>query len=162
MRISAKASSLALILCAPLAPPAQAQGIDPQLVMMMEQMISAVWMNCQMGDQASCYNAQGMQQYGQQIIAAGQYCMQTNDMNACGFYQQGVYSVQNAYMQMAQGYGGQLPATPGYDPNNPLGATHADRMQNISDWGAANTANWQAQQAQNDAAHNAFIDSIRN
>lgn len=162
---------LALTLAAPFAPPVAAQqfgqGIDPNLLMMMDQMISSVMMNCQMGDQMSCQNAQGMQAYAAEIIGAGQYCLQYNDPNACGFYQQGAMNVQQAYMQMAQMQGGQMQGgqiqsgqmgvAPGYDPN----AAHQNNMDAIANFGAQNTQNWLNQQTQNDANHNAFIDYIR-
>lgn len=147
------------------APAAQAQqfppGVDPNLAMALDQMISFVWQGCQMGDQMSCQNVQAMQAQAQNLIAAGQYCWQTNDPNACAFYQTGYQQAQMAYMQMSQASGGQMMATPGYNPGNPLGATHEDRMANIANWGAQNTANWNSGQAQIDANHNAFLNSIR-
>lgn len=155
---------LAIALAAPAAAQSQqfGQGIDPNLLMMMDQMISSIMMNCQMGDQMSCQNAQGMQAYAAEIIGAGQYCLQYNDPNACGFYQQGAMNVQQAYMQMAQMQGGQIQSgqmgvAPGYDPN----AAHQNNMDAIANFGAQNTQNWMNQQTQNDANHNAFIDYIR-
>jgi hypothetical protein len=130
------------------------------LVMALDQMISYVYMGCQMGDQNSCMNAQMMQQQGANLIGAGQYCYQTNDPNACAFYQQGVMQVQNAYGMMMQSSGGQMTQMPGVDPGNPLGATHDQRMANIAAWGAQNTQNWQNGMAANEASVNSFLDNV--
>ncbi len=160
----AKPLVLALVLGAPLAPAAQAQqfapGVDPNLVMALDQMISYVWMGCQMGDQNSCLYAQNMQQQATDLIGAGQYCFQTNDPNACAFYNQGYMQAQQAYAMMAQSAGGQMAQMPGNDPSNPLGATHDQRMANIAAWGAQNTTNWQNGMAASEANTNAFIDYI--
>ena len=164
VRITPRPLALAFLLAAPLAPQAQAQqfapGVDPNLVMALDQMISYVYMGCQMGDQNSCMNAQMMQQQGANLIGAGQYCYQTNDPNACAFYQQGVMQVQNAYGMMMQSSGGQMTQMPGVDPGNPLGATHDQRMANIAAWGAQNTQNWQNGMAANEASVNSFLGNV--
>lgn len=165
MKSTFTAGALALTLATSVSLPADAQylppGVDPNLAMALDQMISYIWQGCQMGVQVSCYNVQHMQIQAQQLIGAGQYCYQTNDPNACYYYQVGYAQAEQAYMTMMNGMGGQTRATPGYDPNNPLGATHADRMANIATWGANNSANWAAGQAQIDANHNSFMSYLR-
>lgn len=134
------------------------QGVDPNLVMALEQMISYVYQGCSMGNQQMCMGAQQMQMEAQNLIGAGQYCFQTGDPNACQFYQYGVMQAQTAYAQMMQG--GQQMQNPGYNTGNPLGATHEERMANIAGWGAQNTLNWQNNQITNETNHNSFLDNV--
>jgi hypothetical protein len=157
-------AALVLALTAPLAPAVQAQqfppGVDPNLLMAMDQMISYAYMGCQMGDQMSCYNAQNMQQYATAIVAAGQYCMQTGEPQSCGFYQQGAMNVQMAYGNMMQMSQGQMATTPGYDPNNPLGATQQQRLDSIAQQGSAIVAQGQARLDGYLAQSQSFINQI--
>ncbi len=158
MRQIAAAAPLALLL-AVASPAAEAQmaGVDPQLYAMLEQMISFTSYNCQMGNPQACANVQGMQAEAQYLIQAGQYCMQTNDPNACGYYRNGVMQVQMAYGQMAA----QMQPAPAYDPMNPLGATHEDRMQAIQQMGATGTQNFNNRMEQMDQNQAQFLDYIR-
>ena len=165
MKITAAIKALPFALCLT-SPMAQAQqytpGVDPNLVMALDQIISYVWQNCQMGNQGACQYAQQIQMDAQNLIGAGQYCYQTNDPNACQFYQNGIWEVEQAYGQMHQQMAGsQMPAGPSYDPNNPMGATHEERMANIAAFGAQNTQNWVDRGAASDANQAAFIDYIR-
>lgn len=133
-------------------------GVDPQLYSMLEQMISYVSWGCQTGNPQACANLQPMQAEAQYLLQAGQYCMQTGNPNACGYYQNGVMQAQMAYGQMAA----QMQPTPAYDPNNPLGPTHADRMQAIRDFGDANTAAFNQRMQQMEQSNAQFLDYIRN
>lgn len=160
MRHSVSAATLAALaaIAAPTTSKAQQMGyVDPQLYSMLEQMISTVAYGCQMGNQQACANVQGMQAEAQYLIQAGQHCMQTNDPNACGYYQNGVMQVQMAYGQMAA----QMQPAPAYDPNNPLGATHEERMQAIRQMGAIGTQNFNDRMDQMDQSHQQFLDYIR-
>ncbi len=132
-------------------------GVDPQLYSMLEQMISYVSYGCQMGNPQACANVQLMQVEAQNLIQAGQYCMQTGDQNACGYYQNGVVQAQMAYSQMA----GQMQPPPAYDPTNPLGATHEERMQAIQQFGQTNTQNFNNRMQQMDRNHQQFLDYLR-
>lgn len=160
MRARALASAAPLAALFALAsPPAHAQaGVDPQLYSMLEQMISYVSWGCQTGNPQACANLQPMQAQAQYLLQAGQYCMQTGDPNACSYYQNGYAQAQMAYGQMA----GQMQPAPAYDPNNPLGPTHADRMQAIQQFGTVNTQNFNDRMNQMDTQQQQFLDYIRN
>lgn len=146
----------ALLTVASPAAEAQMAGVDPQLYTMLEQMISYTYMGCQMGNQMACSNAQAMQMEAQYLLQAGQYCMQTGDPNACGYYQNGAMQAQMAYTQMA----GQMQPAPAYDPNNPLGPTHQDRMNAIQQFGQTNTQNFNDRMEQMDRNQSQFLETI--
>ncbi len=160
MRQFAAAAPLAALLTisSPAAEAQMAGGVDPQLYSMLEQMISYVYMGCQTGNQQACANVQSMQMQAQYLLQAGQYCMQTGDPNACGYYQNGAMQAQMAYAQMG---GGQMQAGPAYDPNNPLGPTHQDRMNAIRNFGEVSNQNFQNRMEQMDRNQAQFLDYIR-
>lgn len=158
MRSLVSAASLAAAL-AVTAPAAQAQMISgQQLYMMLDGVISYVYYNCQMGNPAACANVQPIQAEAEYLLQAGQYCAQTGDQNACGYFQGGVAQVQMAYNQIAA----QMQPAPAYDPYNPLGATHEDRMMAIQQFGAMNTQIFSQRMQQMDQNHERFLDFIRN
>lgn len=160
MRPFISAATLAAlgVMAAPTTAEAQQMGyVDPQLYSMLEQMISTVAYGCQMGNPQACANLQGLQAEAQYLIQAGQYCMQTSDPNACSYYQNGVMQVQMAYGQMAA----QMQPAPAYDPMNPLGATHEDRMRAIRQLGETGTQNFNDRIEQMDQSHQQFLDYIR-
>ncbi|MCC7319386.1 MAG: hypothetical protein IT542_00250 [Rubellimicrobium sp.] len=130
---------------------------DPQLASMLEQMINYVYMGCQMGNQQACASIQPMQVEAQNLLQAGQYCMQTNDPNACGYYQNGVMQAQMAYAQM----GSQMQPAPAYDPNNPLGPTHQDRLNAIQAWGGQMTQDFDNRINRIDQNQAQFLEYIR-
>lgn len=149
-----KAFPLALCLTSPMAQAQQyGPGVDPYVVMMLDQIVSYVWQRCQMGDGAACQNVQQVQIEAQNLIGAGQYCFQTNDPNACNYYMNVVGQMQQSQMQM----GGQMSD---YDPSNPMGATHQERMDYIAGVGAQNTQNWLDRGAASDASQSAFLEYI--
>ncbi|MBW7922699.1 MAG: hypothetical protein H3C51_11435 [Rubellimicrobium sp.] len=161
MRILAAAAPVATLFALS-APAANAQaGVDPQLYAMLDAMISQVYYACQMGSQQSCASVQPMQAQAQYLIQAGQYCAQTGDPNACGYYQSGVMQAQAAYTQMNRMNAPMAPV-PTYDPNNPLGPTHADRMRAIQNFGAVNTQNFNDRMNQMDIQQQQFLDYINN
>ena len=136
--------------------PAQAQ--DPQVVQALNELYYVHSANCQYGNQESCWAAQYVQQRGGQMIQAGQACQYQNNQQACNFYNNAYSELSTAYNAMQQSQWAQQAMQ---QPGAGLGTTHEQRMAEIQNWGAQNTANWNAQQATNDANHQRFIESIR-
>lgn len=136
---------------------AQAQGQDPQVVQALNEMIYAFGVNCQYGNAQACQSANYIQGYGGQMLQAGTAC-QYGNQQACQFYQQAYYELSGVYSQFQQQ---QWAMQAMQQQPQGYGLTHQQRMQQIQNFGAQNTANWNARQAANDAAHQRFIESIR-
>ena len=111
--------------------------------------------HCQTGNQQACQAYQQVEYFGQGLMSAGAACQQGNQM-ACRQYQQSLGELQFTYQQVQQS---QIAAMQPQAPSD-YGTTHADRMQAIQDFGAANTAAWEQNQAIMDQNHNSFIESI--
>lgn len=153
MRISILAALLAISVTGH----AKAQQQDPQVVQALNEMIYAFGVNCQYGNQQACQSANYIQSYGGQMLQAGNAC-QFGNQQACQFYQQAYYELSGVYSQFQQQ---QWAAQAMQKQPQGYALSHQQRMQQIQQFGAQNTANWNRQQAANDAAHQRFIESIR-
>lgn len=146
---------LSILFVTSLAPEARAQ--DPQVVQALNEMLYAHGVNCQYGNQDSCWTANYIQQYGSQMLQAGNAC-QYGNQQACAFYNQAYQELSWAYGEFQQQ---QWAAQAMQQQPQGYALSHQQRMQQIQQWGAQNTANWNARQAANDASHQRFIESIR-
>ncbi len=119
------------------------QTADPQVVQMIEEIIYALGQGCQAGNMNACNAIPMAQQQAHAMLSAGFDCAQAGNQQACGFYQNNVWQLQQGYQMVAQAHqSGML-----YQPNNgmsgsgavggavPQGSTHAQRMQQIHNWG---------------------------
>lgn len=160
MLFQAKVSSTIAVCCIAVA--AQAQQFsgmqnDPGVMQALDQMGYAFGSACQLGDQNGCMGYNYIQQIGSYMMGASGACLQ-GDQSACFAYSQSYQQLDADYGMFLQQYAGQQQGY--YDPNYSA-AQHQQRMQDIYNFGAQNTANWNAQQQQNDLQHQQFIESIR-
>jgi hypothetical protein len=166
-------AALALVLALPAAG-AQAfhdfQGMqaDQGLLQAIDQMAQTLGYGCQaMGVMEACNGYDMLMTTANRMAWASDACLQGNPQ-ACQGYAQDLSFMAASYQSMtnaagmaAGGGAGGMVGTPGYDPMNPLGATHDDRMNAIAGFGAAATGAYQDRSAQSDIAHNQFLDMIR-
>ena len=152
----------ALIICIVAANVAKAQQFsgmenDPGVIQALDQMGYAFGSACQAGDQNACMGYNYIQQVGSYMAGASNACLY-GDSGGCQAYAQAYQQLDADYGMFLQQYGGQQQGY--YDPNYSA-AQHQQNMQDIYNFGAQNTANWNAQQQQNDLQHQQFIESIR-
>lgn len=134
------------------------QTADPQVVMALNQMIETYSYFCSSGNQIGCQLMQQTNQAGAMMLNAGYDCQMNRDQQACNFYQQSLMQLQQAYMGLNNALGAQQFNQ--IASANPLGATHAERMEAISNWGQERLE-WGRQQADISSANTqAFIDAI--
>jgi hypothetical protein len=144
--------------------PAQAdhwrQTADPQLVQMIDVVLMTYQGYCMQGYSDACTIMQSMQADAGVILNASYDCVVRQNPQACQYYQSGAQQVQQVYFQLSQSNVAVAPQ-PGYDPNNPLGATHMDRMNNIEAFGQQNLQNYYDRGHQSDIRQQQFINMIR-
>ncbi|MEZ5715823.1 MAG: hypothetical protein R3D85_12000 [Paracoccaceae bacterium] len=133
---------------------------DPQVVQAINEIAYVYQLYCSSGSAQACNALPMIQQGAQETLMLGQNC-QMGDQNACATYQEQLWELQAAHsqamvdfqqLQTAQ-YGGGLGADPGL--------THEQRMQQIQQWGAQNTANFNSRMEQMDRNHQSFLEMLR-
>lgn len=157
------AGLISLSLAAPVAADHWMATADPQVVQALNELVWVYGSYCQQGQPQACQAAQAVQQQGGMMLNAGYDCQVKGDPNACQFYQQayGMLAATHGQVQQAMMMGQmQQPApSPGVTP---LGATHADRMNAIQQWGQDRTQWSQQRSLQMDAQHQRFMETLRN
>ena len=133
---------------------------DPYVVQMIQEMTYALNEGCNYGNAGAC-NAIGMiQQQAHMMLSAGYDCQTQGLQDACAFYQQNVYQLQQAHQQV--GYAvqqGSIYAQTGGGTG--MGMTHEERMRQIHLMGQQVTANWQQNQQIMDTRHQQFLETLR-
>lgn len=143
--------------------PGLAAAQDP--MMAANQMIMSFQPACQMGDPNACGAIEYVMGLAQTIGMAGPAC-QAGNPDACAAYQQAYGQLGSDYSQWAQvNMGGGMaptaaPIDPNYDPNNVLGATHADRMAAIAQFGADSTRSYNDRMTQMDQQQSQFLGTL--
>jgi len=128
-----------------------------------EQMSSGLGTGCQMGDQNGCQAYQYVQDLAGYLIATNDACNYQGDQQACQFFQQAYYQLDNDFGQYMQFYAPQLQAMMGGGGTqmvNPMGATHEERMANINNWGQQMLDQGAANSALMDQRHADFMATI--
>lgn len=134
------------------------QTADPQVVEMINGIIGALGEGCNMGNAMACNAIPMAQQQAHMMLVAGYDCSYGNQQ-ACGFYQQNVFQLQQAYSQVAAAYNsGQLFQNTG---GGGAQLSHADRMQQIHDWGQQRLEFGRQSQALLDNNHAQFMEMLR-
>ena len=153
------ATALAAGLSAPAAADHWMQTADPQVVQALNEMIQVYGSGCQMGNPQACQMMQIIQQQGGTMLNAGYECQMNGNPQACQFYQYSYNSLEQAYYATHQAMTqGQLaPVQPGYS-----GSTHAQRMQEIHNWGQQRLQWGRQQQQMMDQNHQQFLEYLRN
>lgn len=135
---------------------------DPGVMDALNNMGMAFGQACQMGDPQGCNSYQYVQQLGNYMYGASSACMQGDQMG-CQAYMQVYQQLDSDYGMFVQQYSGGQQFAGGFNgAANASAATHEQRMQQIQAMGAQSTANWQANNAQMDANHAAFMSTINN
>ena len=110
------------------------QTADPQVVQAINEIIFALGQGCSAGNMNACNMVPLAQEQAHAMLVAGYDCQAQGNPQACQFYQQNLWQLQEAYQQVA--YAAQTgllyqPSGGGQAGANPLGQTHAQRMQII-------------------------------
>lgn len=136
------------------------QTADPQVVQALNELMQVYGYYCSNGDQYACNSANNVYQSGLAMLNAGYDCQVQGNSQACQYYQGAYSDLSTAYGQINQ----TIPQQQYSDlmnSGNPLGATHADRMDNIATWGQ-DRLDWGATQgAISDTNHDAFMQTLR-
>jgi hypothetical protein len=148
----------ALLLTVALAATAGPARAD-HLTMQVQQMAGSFMPGCQMGDPRACEALRYVVQMEQLMEQAYGACQQ-GDQNGCAMGQQAEARILSDYGRWQQANFGGGTAAPGYDPNNPLGATHQDRMDAISQFGSTMQGNFENRMQQMDIQQQQFLDTL--
>ena len=133
---------------------------DPQVVQAINEIITVLGQGCNMGNGPACNAIPMFQQQAHMMLSAGYDCRMGNQQ-ACGFYQQNLWQLRDAHTQVQYAANqGRLMQQYG-QPTDGMGLTHEQRMQQIHNFGAQNTANFNARMQQMDTNHQKFIEMIR-
>ena len=137
------------------------QTADPQVLQAINEIITVVGQACNMGNPRACNAIPMMQQQAHFMLSAGYDCQVGGNMQACQFYQQNLYQLQAAYQQtsmalqsgrLMQNYGG---------GGSGMGMSHAERMQQIHNWGQQRLEYGRQVSSQMDSSHQQFLEMIR-
>lgn len=137
---------------------------DPQVVQALNELAWVYGSYCQQGNPQACQALQAVQQQGGMMLNAGYDCQMQGNPQACQYYQQayGVLAATHGQVAQAMSMGQMQQPASGMGGVNPLGATHADRMNTIQQWGQ-DRANWAANRSiQMDQQHQQFMQQLRN
>ncbi len=138
------------------------QTADPQVVQALNELSWVYGTHCQQGMPAACQALQSVQQEGMMMLNAGYDCQVMQIPQACGYYQQAYGMLAQTHAQVAQMLQqGAMPMAPAAGGVNPLGATHAERMGAIAQWGQERQQWGANQSARMDANHQRFMEMIR-
>ncbi|UYV37539.1 hypothetical protein N4R57_21890 [Rhodobacteraceae bacterium D3-12] len=134
---------------------------DPQVLQAINQIMTTLGQGCNMGNAQSCNAIPLLQQQAHMMLSAGYDCRMQGNPNACAFYQQNIWQLREAQqqVQMAAQQGRLMQQTGNAAPG--MGLTHAQRMQQIHNFGAQNTANFNQRMQTMDQNHKKFIEMIR-
>lgn len=135
------------------------QTADPQVVQAINEIIYALGQGCSAGNMNACNMVPIAQQQAHAMLAAGYDCQAQGNPQACQFYQQNLWQLQEAYQQVsyAAQTGSLYQPTGGAQQVNPLGETHAQRMQNIHNWGQQRLEYGRQSQQLLDQRHEQFM-----
>jgi hypothetical protein len=136
---------------------------DYQVWGAIQQMSQGFGTGCQMGDQNGCQAYQYVQDMAGYLIATNDACVYQGQQQACQYFQQAYYQLDNDFGMYSQSYAPQVQAMMGgggqmYDP---MGATHEERMANINNWGQQMLAQGAANSALLDQRHEQFMQTLR-
>lgn len=153
-------AALALTLAAPAARANHwMQTADPQVLQALNELVMVYGNACQMGNPQACQVTQSIQQSGSMMLNAGYECQVNGNPQACQFYNHAYGQLEQTYMATQQAMmAGQVQAAPqGYG----TGTTHAQRMQQIHNWGQQRLEWGRQQQQMMDNNHQQFLEYLR-
>lgn len=153
----------ATVMSAALALPASAdhwmQTADPNVVQALNELVLVYGGYCQQGNPQACQMVQSVQAHGGAMLNAGYECQVSGNQQACAYYRQAYGMLEQTYMQTTAALRhGQIVR---YGGGNPLGATHAERMQAIQNWGQERLQWGQRQSDMMDRSHESFMRTLR-
>ena len=136
------------------------QSADPQVLQALNELVMVYGNACQNGNPQACQMVQNVQQQGGTMLNAGYECQANGNQQACQFYQYSYGQLEQAYTATQQAMmQGQFQAPqPGYSD----GTTHAQRMQQIQNWGQQRLEWGRQQQQMSDRNHQQFMENLRN
>lgn len=136
------------------------QSADPQVLQALNELMMVYGSACQTGNPQACQMVQNVQHQGGMMLNAGHECRVNGNPQACQFYQYSYGQLEQAYAatQQAMMQGRFQAPQPGYSD----GTTHAQRMQQIQNWGQQRLEWGRQQQQMVDQNHQQFMDYLRN
>ena len=156
--IHALTASVALFFATPAHANHYMQTADPYVVQQLNEIIWALGAACQMGNGQACSMMQLAQTEAHAMLNAGFECQMNGDQNACMHYNQAYGQLQQGYQQMqAAVQAGRLNAGGGGYSQS----THAERMQQIHNWGQQRLQWGQQQMQRSEANHQQFLEMLR-
>lgn len=135
------------------------QTADPVVMQQINEIITVLGQGCTMGNAGACNAIPIAQQQAHMMLSAGYDCLTQGNMQACNFYRQNVFQLQQSYDQVAMAYNnGTL-----FQNTGAAGATmsHAERMQQIHNWGQQRLEFGRQSQALLDNNHAQFMEMLR-
>lgn len=136
------------------------QTADPQAVQAINEILQALTQGCQAGNGNACGMIPIFQQQAHAMLLAGYDCQAEGNQQACAMYQNNIWQLQQAYQTVAQAVQSGALFAPSGGAVNPLGSTHAQRMQNIHSWGQQRLDYGRQSQAILDQRHQQFMSNF--
>ena len=131
------------------------QTADPQVVGAINEMVTVLGQACNMGNGPACNAIPMLQQQAHIMLSAGYDC-QYGQQQACAFYNQNYQQLAEAYQQTIFAFqSGYLTQNTGGGAG--MGMSHAQRMQQIHDWGQQRLDYGRQSQAILDQSHANFM-----
>jgi len=153
-----KASLLALALATPAKANHYMASADPSVVAAFQQLMQVYGGACQGGHQGSCQAFQMLDQEAATTLNAGYQCAFEGNQQSCGYYQYSIGQLQQLYTQTEAA----IASSGGnYANGGTYGTTHAQRMQQIQDWGQQRLEIGRQNSALMDQRHNSFMEMLR-
>ncbi|MEL6639822.1 MAG: hypothetical protein AAFP98_00685 [Pseudomonadota bacterium] len=136
------------------------QGADPQVVGAINEMVMVLNQACNYGNGPACNAIPMLQQQAHLMLSAGYDCQYGGQQAACNFYSQNYQQLSYAYQQTMTAFqSGYLAQNTGGGAG--MGLTHAQRMQQIHDWGAQRLAYGNQVQQTMETSQQNFLETLR-
>lgn len=157
-RLSAAATAALLTIAPPALSNHWMQTADPQVLQAIDEMVAVYGSSCQMGNPQGCQALQYIQQTAGTMLDAGYQCQTMSNAQACAYYQQAYSVLEQAYIATSQAVmqGQMMNAQPGYSAQS-----HAQRMNEIHQWGQQSLAIGRQNQQILDQRHDQFMEYLR-
>ena len=137
------------------------QTADPQVVQAVQEIVRALGQGCNAGNTTACKAIPRAQQQAHIMLSAGHDCQYGGQPQACQFYQANIFQLQQAYQQVSMAMQSGALMTYRGGGGARAGLSHAQRMQQIHDWGQQRLDYGAQSQALLDNNHAQFMEMLR-
>ena len=135
------------------------QTADPYVLQQISDIMWALGASCQMGNPQACNMMPLVQTEAHAMLNAGFECQMNGIQSACAHYNHAYGQLQQGYQQMQAAV--QAGRFNGGGGGGYAQSTHAERMQQIHNWGQQRLQWGQQQMQRSEANHQQFLEMLR-